>query len=262
MNFSGIGRDRTQTNSFRLILAGLLVSISPAVELFAADGQKKNNLNAAESLMNPVLVEYYNDFMKTQEIETFRQKVLARYTEPTLVKLLESGQSNARRAAVLALSLTGSMQSNAALAGRFKDDDAVVRAYTERGLWILWNRADSAENNAELEKIHSLISEEKFDEAIKSSTVLIEKAPKFAEAWNQRAIAHYMLGNYAKSVADCREVLKRNPYHFGAMSGMSQCLMKQGRINEALQALQEQLKLQPHNEGIRAAIEALDRGRS
>lgn len=153
------------------------------------------------------------------------------------------------------------MQSNAALAGRFKDDDVVVRAYAERAIWMLWNRADSAENNTELEKVHSLLSEERYDEAVKRATSLVEKSPQFAEAWNQRAIAYFILGDVEKSVADCREVLKRNPYHFGAMSGMAQGLMKMGKLNEALDVFHQQLKIQPFNEGIRAAIDSLERGR-
>jgi len=43
--------------------------------------------------------------------------------------------------------------------------------------------------------------------------------PDFAEGWNKRATVYYVLGEYAKSLADCDEVMKRNPYHFGALSG-------------------------------------------
>lgn len=230
-------------------------------ETQAFDGPKKGNVPGVGALKDPALVDYYKDFVKTQELDTFTQRILARYPEASLAKLLESDEVEARRAAVLAIGLTGSMQSNAALAGRFKDDDVVVRAYAERAIWMLWNRADTAENNTELEKVHSLISEERFEEAIKRATDLVKKSPQFAEAWNQRAIAHFIQGELEKSVADCREVLKRNPYHFGAMSGMAGCLMKMGKLNEALEVFHQQLKIQPFNEGIRAAIDSLERGR-
>lgn len=245
----------------RLVLIGFGVVGSCLHGAYAYDGPKKNDLPGVQSLKDPALVKYYNEFIKTQEIDTFTQQILARYTEAKLTKLLESGEVEARRAAVLAIGLTGSMQSNAALAGRFKDDDVVVRAYAERAIWMLWNRADSAENNTELEKVHSLLSEERYDEAVKRATSLVEKSPQFAEAWNQRAIAYFILGDVEKSVADCREVLKRNPYHFGAMSGMAQGLMKMGKLNEALDVFHQQLKIQPFNEGIRAAIDSLERGR-
>ena len=244
-----------------LALVGLGIVGSCLHGVCAYDGPKKNDLPGVESIKDPALVKYYNEFVKTQEIGTFTQQILARYTEASLTKLLESGEVEARRAAVLAIGLTGSMQSNAALAGRFKDSDVVVRAYAERAIWMLWNRADTAQNNAELEKVHSLVSEERFDEAIKRATALVEKSPQFAEAWNQRAIAHFIQGDLEKSVADCREVLKRNPYHFGAMSGMAGCLMKLGKLNEALEVFHQQLKIQPFNEGVRAAIDALERGR-
>lgn len=258
---SGIFRRRNLHS--RLVLAGLcMIALSAGrSETLAFDGPKKGSVPGLESLKDPALVDYYNDFIKTQELDTFTQRILARYTENSLSKLLESDKAEARRAAVLAIGLTGSMQSNAALAGRFKDTDVVVRAYAERAIWMLWNRADSAENNAELEKVHSLISEERFEEAVKRASALVEKSPQFAEAWNQRAIAHFIQGDLEKSVADCREVLKRNPYHFGAMSGMAGCLMKMGKLNEALEVFHQQLKIQPFNEGVRAAIDSLERGR-
>jgi len=51
-------------------------------------------------------------------------------------------------------------------------------------------------------------------------------SPEFAEGWNRRATAYYLAGEYEKSIADCAEVLKRNPQHFGALSGLGQIYFK------------------------------------
>ena len=37
---------------------------------------------------------------------------------------------------------------------------------------------------------------------------------------------YYLAGQYDKSIADCHEVLKRNPRHFGALSGMGQIYLQ------------------------------------
>ena len=57
----------------------------------------------------------------------FRRQVKKYYNEATLGRLLESGDPEARRAAVVALSLVGGMAINTALASRLMDDDEQVR---------------------------------------------------------------------------------------------------------------------------------------
>ena len=48
---------------------------------------------------------------------------------------------------------------------------------------------------------------------------LIARAPKFAEAYNQRAIALFIQRRFEEEREDCRRVLELNPYHIGAVSG-------------------------------------------
>jgi tetratricopeptide (TPR) repeat protein len=227
----------------------------------AADGLPKGVLGRTEPLVNPVLLGYYESFLESQDIDTFLQNILARYNDSTLLRLLESSQVEARRASVLALGLMGGPQCNGPVAARMKDSDPVVRRFAENALWGIWFRSDSPANNEELTAVRNLLTEERFEEAMIRVNALIAKAPQFAEAWNQRAILHFTRGDLQKSVDDCREVVKRNPYHFGAMSGMAQSLMKLGKPNEALDVFKTQIKIQPHNEAVQAAIDSLERGR-
>ena len=64
--------------------------------------------------------------------------------------------------------------------------------------------------------------------------MLIKRAPGFAEAYNQRAILHFRMKEFQKSVADCEKVLKLNPLHFGALGGMAQCYINLRRPRAAL----------------------------
>ena len=92
------------------------------------------------------------------------------------------------------------------------------------------------------------ISREQLEQAETLVTRLIADAPDFAEAYNQRAIIYFHQGRFAESVQDCQRVLARNPYHFGAISGMAKCQLRLNRPRDALKSLRRALKLQPHND--------------
>jgi tetratricopeptide (TPR) repeat protein len=165
----------------------------------------------------------------------------------------------ARRGAVLALGVTGTFaESNAAVGRAMRDEDPIVRTMAESALWAIWFRADSVENNKTLEQVRQLISQRRMDEAVILATRLIARAPNFAEAYNQRAIAYCFSGRFAESAVDCQRVLQLNPYHVGAISGLAQCQLQLNQPREALRSLQRALKLQPHSQAIRENIQVLE----
>ncbi len=86
---------------------------------------------------------------------------------------------------------------------------------------------------------------------------LVEGWPDYAEGWNQRATIHFLRGDYVASLADVAEVLAREPRHFGALSGKSVILYRQGRVALALITLREALKHHPFLRE-RAILEAID----
>ena len=135
----------------------------------------------------PLLTHYFEGYLRDQDVEGFRLKVVARYTEGSLARLARSPSAKARRAAVLALGLVGSYEANAAVARALRDPDSTVRNLANSALWAIWFRADSPENNATLEEVHDLINRRKFADAEDLATRLIARSPKFAEAHNQRA---------------------------------------------------------------------------
>ena len=95
--------------------------------------------------------------------------------------------------------------------------------------------------------------------ALRTFTQLIEKRPSFTEAWNKRATVHFLLENDDQSIADCDEVLKRNPHHFGALSGYGQLMLRKRELERALDYLQRALAVNPNMEGVRASVDALQR---
>jgi len=214
----------------------------------------------AEAHSGSLLVDYFKAFLGDRDLDGFRNRVVARYNEGTLGRILSvSDDVTARRAAVLSLGLAGTFeQSNAVLGKALCDDDVAVRSMAEDALWAIWFRAGTAEHNQILNQVRIKISREQLEQAEVLVTRLISVAPDFAEAYNQRAIVYFHQGRFDESVADCQRVLKRNPYHFGAISGMAQCQLQLKRPRDALKTLRRALKLQPHHASLRETIRILE----
>ncbi|MFO0911288.1 MAG: tetratricopeptide repeat protein [Isosphaeraceae bacterium] len=209
-----------------------------------------------------LLVSYYEAFLRDQDVQAFRREVLARYMEGTLSRLVESPDTQTRRAAVLALGLVGSIEANPVVARALRDSDPTVRSLSENALWAIWFRADTAENNIALAEISQLIGQNDHRRAILGATRLIERSPRFAEAYNQRAIAHYHLGDFQASADDCRRAIELNPYHIGALAGLAKCLLRLDQREAALEALRRASRLQPFSTDIKTLISALEAGES
>jgi tetratricopeptide (TPR) repeat protein len=203
-----------------------------------------------------LLVEYFETLAKDSNIAEFRDRVAARYSEDTLCQILTSSPAvTARRASVLALGSLGNFQrSNRVLGRALRDADFGVRRLAEQALWSVWFRADTPENNRALQQVVALMAREEFGLAEALVSRLIVAAPGFAEAYNQRAIIYFQQGRFAESARDCQRVLSSNPYHFGAMGGMAQCLLQLNRPAEALKTLRQASRLRPYDAFLRETI--------
>ena len=214
----------------------------------------------SEAHNRSLLIEYFKAFLTERDLDSFRSRVSARYNEGTLGRILsDSNDVAARRAAVLSLGIVGSFaHSNTVLGRALSDDDPVVRSMAEDALWAIWFRADSSEHNQTLSQVALAISRDQLDQAEVLVTRLIATAPNFAEAYNQRAIIYFLQGRFAESIQDCERVLARNPYHFGAISGMAQSQRRLRRPQDALKSLKRGLKIQPHHPSLREFIRMLE----
>jgi tetratricopeptide (TPR) repeat protein len=177
-----------------------------------------------------------------QAMREFRVAVRERYTEGTLQRVLAATEVKARRAAALAIGLTGTLASVPATAAALHDDDRLVRRFAADALWELWFRGGTPEQNT---KLRAAATEPDAARARAELDELIRAAPAFAEVHNQRAIWFFKRGEFARAVEDCETVLRLNPYHFGAAAGMGQCLLKLNRPRGALRAFRLALEINP-----------------
>jgi tetratricopeptide (TPR) repeat protein len=98
-----------------------------------------------------------------------------------------------------------------------------------------------------------------FATAVNCCDEAIRLDPDFAEAYNQRAIAHYLQEEFQFSIADCWRAAERMPCHFGAWAGMGHCYAHLGQREEALESYQRALEINPHLDCVRQAVAELRR---
>jgi tetratricopeptide (TPR) repeat protein len=214
----------------------------------------------AESTTASLLVDYFQRLLQDRDIEAFRNRVAARYTEETLCDiLLRSSGVASRRAAAISLSFLGEFpRSNPVLGRALRDSDPTVRKLAEDALWSIWFRAGTPEENRSLQEVVEFMVGGQLDRAEALASRLIDAAPRFAEAYNQRAIIYFKQGRFAESALDCERVLSRNPYHFGAIGGLVQCQFQLNRPAEALKMMRRLLKIQPYSDELRANIKLIE----
>src|SRR5258706_10428139 len=84
-------------------------------------------------------------------------------------------------------------------------DDPARAAKAEAALWAMWCRSGRAELDARLAEGIAAMERRDILGGIQIFTALIEAAPRWAEAWNKRATARYLVGDYAGAIDDCVE---------------------------------------------------------
>ena len=108
-----------------------------------------------------------------------------------------------------------------------------------------WNHSGSASIDLMMTWSQTAMEGKKFDVALDFLDQVVTMEPTYAEGWNRRATVHFMMQNYAKSMADISHTLQLEPRHFGALSGMGQIMKNTGRDELALQAWQRVLDIYP-----------------
>ena len=112
-------------------------------------------------------------------------------------------------------------------------------------IWNIWYEVDDPKVIEYFEKGIQAIRIRNYPLAIRFFNNLIEEDSNFAEAWNKRATAYFMMGDFDKSMLDIVKTLELEPRHFGALDGMSLIFIHQGQFQEALKVYDKMLELFP-----------------
>jgi Tfp pilus assembly protein PilF len=136
--------------------------------------------------------------------------------------------------------------------------DPVAAAPIEELIWQIWMEHDDSSIENQMQLGIQQMNAGDSAAALATFDRLVEAAPDFAEAWNNRATIHYLLGNNAASEADIVKTLQLEPYHFGALSGRGLVLVAQGKFEEARNALSRALEVNPNMTAVKNNIDEIN----
>jgi tetratricopeptide (TPR) repeat protein len=120
-----------------------------------------------------------------------------------------------------------------------------------------WLRSGSDTADLLMTRATEAINAKEYPLAIELLDRVIALQPDWAEAWNRRATAFFLLDDPASSMADIRQVLSREPRHFGAWAGLGHIYMSGGDKRRALEAYRKALAIYPRLEQVREMLDRL-----
>ncbi len=93
--------------------------------------------------------------------------------------------------------------------------------------------------------------------ALKLLDQVVVLDPSWPEGWNQRATVRYFAHDDAGAMRDIARVLKLEPRHFGALSGMAEILLRHGLDKDALVIDRRLLQIYPTMGGLKKTVDDL-----
>ena len=163
-----------------------------------------------------------------------------------------------RRLAATRLGEIGVMGDTPALRQALRDTDADTREHAENAMWRIWERS----GNQQVDRLYQAgVAQMKGGDLLKAIATfsrIIEIKPGFAEGWNKRATLYFLAGEYRKSLADCAQVIKRNPYHFGALAGYGQIYLRLEDYERSLEYFHRAFEVNPNMDSVKLNILLLE----
>lgn len=175
-----------------------------------------------------------------------------------LLNLLTHPNTDVRKVVALTLGAVGDRRAVQPLAVALHDEDPMVTQMAEHALWTLWFRLGQCPAIALLKAGSCHLNHGNYDIAVEKFTQAIDRDPDFAEAYNQRAIAHYLAERYEASIHDCQAALAKMPQHFGAMAGMGHSHAHLRQWTQARHCYRLALAIHPRLEGITSALQQVE----
>lgn len=174
------------------------------------------------------------------------------------LQALSHAEVQVRRQAAGRLGEIGVMTDTRALRQALRDADEGTRERAEQAMWRIWERS----GDRQVDKLYRTGVEEmaggELQKSIATFTRIVELKPGFAEGWNKRATLYFMTGEYRKSLADCAEVMKRNPYHFGALAGYGQIYLRLEDYQRSREYFRRALEVNPNMDSVKLNILVLE----
>ena len=174
------------------------------------------------------------------------------------LRAIDSAEPERRADAIRWIASHGTPDDAPVLQAHLTDTSVEVREVAEAGLWQLWSHSGDEKIDALLARGVDEMRGGDLDTAIATFSSIIDRRPDFAEGWNKRATALFLAGDFRRSLADCNEVIKRNPAHFGALAGFGQIYFQLEQYERAIAFWQRALQVNPNLTGVEVSIKATE----
>ncbi|MFT5396274.1 MAG: tetratricopeptide (TPR) repeat protein [Gammaproteobacteria bacterium] len=151
--------------------------------------------------------------------------------------------------ALLAIQPVFADQTNAKLDNLFSDLKAAQNSESAQPIaqqiWALWLESEDQTIDELVAQGMNEVSKGDLARARELFTDITKRSPDYAEGWNKLATVDYMMGDIEASLKNIKETLKREPRHFGSISGRGLCYLKQRRWQSALIEFKAALDVHP-----------------
>jgi tetratricopeptide (TPR) repeat protein len=202
-------------------------------------------------------VQAVTPLLAEQNLGALVELLRSKWTHTQIASLFHSDNADARKVSAFAFGLVGQKCCVNKLAALLKDRDPMVHQMAEHALWSVWLRSGNPEANHQVCRGTKALNRRDFEHALSHFNRAIDLDPTFAEAYNQRAIVHYLGERYEDSIEDCQRTVSRMPCHFGAWAGLGHCFAHLGKPAEAIRSYEKALEINPRLEGVRQGLEEL-----
>ncbi len=125
-------------------------------------------------------------------------------------------------------------------------DARQAKRISER-IWAKWRDSGSATANLLMQWADKAVADNKNGLALDLLDQVVVLMPDYAEGWNRRATLNFSMNRHGKSMSDISRVLRLEPRHFGAISGMAAILAASGNDELELRAWEQVLEIYPAN---------------
>jgi tetratricopeptide (TPR) repeat protein len=144
-----------------------------------------------------------------------------------------------------------------ALFRRLGGTDEAGRDALEDEIWRLWMSHPVSGVAFDLERATRAMTAADWSVADQILRGVVGVHPDYAEAWNKRATLYYLAGKDADCVPYIHRTLELEPRHYGALCGFAEILLARGDGDAALFVFDRALRINPHLDPARKAINKL-----
>jgi tetratricopeptide (TPR) repeat protein len=127
----------------------------------------------------------------------------------------------------------------------------------EQRIWALWFHSGSDTADLLMTRVRAAVESKDTELSLKLLDALLAFKPDYVEAWNRRATIFFAQKEYGRALDDIRQVLAREPRHFGALTGLGLILQELGDEKRALEIFRRALAINPHLERVPDLIKQL-----